>query len=76
MGKIRKLMGNPIKYMDLYLKPIELDGKLLGMVGKWLGNIQPMCSAPGHSWQGPFFPQKSGPFYKKCFFWFFVGGDE
>ena len=22
------------------------------MDGKWLGCIQPMCSAPGHSWQG------------------------
>ena len=28
--------------------------KWLGMVGKWLGYIQPMCSKPGHSWQGPF----------------------
>ena len=54
--------------MDLYIKPIEIYGKWLGMVGKWLGCIQPMCSAPGHSWQGPFFCQKSAPFHKKCLF--------
>ena len=38
------------------------------MVGKWLGCIQPMCSAPGHSWQGLFFLPKVGPFIKKCLF--------
>ena len=25
------------------------------MDGKWLGYIQPMCSKPGHSWQGFFY---------------------
>ena len=39
------------------------------MVGKWLGCIQPMCSAAGHSWRGPFFCRKSAPFHKK---WIFV----
>ena len=47
--------------MDLYIEPIGMDGK-------WLGCIQPMCSAPGHSWQGPFFFQKSAPFQRKCLF--------
>ena len=40
---------------DLYIKWLGIDGK-------WLGNIQPMCSDPGHSWQGPFFLSKVGPF--------------
>ena len=31
MGKIGKRMGNPLKYMELYIKLIEMDGK-------WLGN--------------------------------------
>ena len=35
------------------------------MLGKWLGYIQTMCSKPAHSWQGPFFFSKVGPFYKK-----------
>ena len=38
------------------------------MVGKWLGNIQPMCSAPGAFPPGAFFRQKSAPFPKKCLF--------
>ena len=35
---------------------------------KWLGCIQPMCSAPGHSWQGPFFFLKSRPLFRKSVF--------
>ena len=47
------------------MKPIKMYGKCW----EWLGCIQPMCSAPGHSWQGPFFfSQKSAPFLKKCIF--------
>ena len=38
------------------------------MVGKWLGCIQPMCSAPGAFPPGAFFRQKSAPFCKKCLF--------
>ena len=38
------------------------------MDGKWLGNIQPMCSAPGAFPPGAFFRQKSAPFPKKCLF--------
>ena len=38
------------------------------MVGKWLGCIQPMCSAPGAFPPGAFFRQKSAPFPKKCLF--------
>ena len=38
------------------------------MVGKWLGCIQPMCSAPGAFPPGAFFRQKSAPFHKKCLF--------
>ena len=63
--EIRKYMENPLRYMDLYKKHIKMYRKLLG-------NIQPMCSAPGHSWQGPFFSQKSAPFHKKCLFGCFL----
>ena len=38
------------------------------MVGKWLGYIQPMCSASGHSWQGLFFFSNVGPFFIKSAF--------
>ena len=38
------------------------------MVGKSLGNIQPMCSAPGAFPPGFFFRKKSAPFHKKCIF--------
>ena len=37
------------------------------MVGSRLGNIQPMCYKPGHSWQGPFV-YLNAPFAKKAFF--------
>ena len=63
-----RLIRISIEYMDLYIKPIKMDGKLLGMGGKWLGNIQPMCSAPGAFPPGAFFRQKSAPFPKKCLF--------
>ena len=54
--------------MDLYIKPIRIYRKWLGVVGKWLGYIQPMCSAPGAFPPGAFFRQKSAPFHKKCLF--------
>ena len=39
------------------------------MDGEWLGCIQPMCSKPGRSWQGPFlFLLKVSPFYQKVQF--------
>ena len=59
--EIRKYMGNQLKWMDLHLKP-------KGMVGKWLGCIQPMCSPPGRSWQGPFFFVKSLTLFRKSAF--------
>ena len=58
------------KYMENQLKCMELYIKWLGMVGKWLGCIQPMCSAPGHSWQGPFFSQSRPLFLNSAFFVF------
>ena len=54
-AKTLDLTHNPLKDLDLYIKPIKIYRKLLGMVGKWLGCIQRMCSKPGHSGQGPFF---------------------
>ena len=39
------------------------------MDGKWFGWIQPMCSAPGHSWQGFCFFVKSGTLFIKSVFW-------
>ena len=59
--EIGKYMENQIKCMELYIKPIKMNGK-------WLGNIQPMCSAPGAFPPGAFFRQKSAPFPKKCLF--------
>ena len=53
-AKIDGLIQNPFKYMDWYMRPITIHRKLLEIVGKWLGYIQPMCSKPGHSWQGLF----------------------
>ena len=38
--------------MDLYIKYIEMAGKLLG-IGWGISNL--CCSKPGHSWQEPFF---------------------
>ena len=53
------LIQNSIQYVDIYIyiyiKPINICRKWLGMVGEWLGCIQPMCSKPWHSWQGPSF---------------------
>ena len=40
----------------------------LGMVGKWLGNIQPMCSAPGAFLAGAFFFLKSRALFIKSVF--------
>ena len=58
----------------------------MGNGWEMVGIIQPMCSKPGHSWQGPFFSQKSAPFRKKCpfccfynktlFFIIKLGGDD
>ena len=59
--EIGKYMENPLKSMELYIKPIRI-------YRKWLGCIQPMCSAPGAFPPGAFFRQKSGPFHKKCMF--------
>ena len=36
---------------DLYEKLIETYGKPIKIGGGMLGNIQPMCSNLGHSWQ-------------------------
>ena len=51
--EIGKYIENPLKCIELYIKPIRMDGKLLGMDGKWLGNIQPMDKLPtisGSNW--------------------------
>ena len=56
-------MRNSIKYMDLYIKPIGMDGKWLGN-GWGVSNLcAPLRGIPG---RGLFFRQKSAPFYKKC----------
>ena len=59
IGQIRKLIGNPLKYMDLYIEPIKIYGKWLGKVGKWLG-LSPR-SASGRR------PCKYYPV--PCFYW-------
>ena len=62
-----------IKYMDLYIYKIYRNG--WEMVGnRWgiVGIILPMCSAPGHSWQGPFFCSKIGPLSEKWHFCVFL----
>ena len=48
------------KYRKFNRKPIKIY--IYEMVGKWLGCIQPMRSALGHSSQGPFFFLKVSPF--------------
>ena len=47
IGKIGKLIGNALKYIDLYIKPIKMDGK-------WLGNgwgISNLCAPIHPTWQ-------------------------
>ena len=52
--------------MEFDVKPIQINGftyiKPIKMMGKRLGCIQPVCSKPGHSWQGFLFFSKVGPF--------------
>ena len=61
LGIIKKYIENQLKLMDLYIKHIKMNGK-------WLGCIQPMCSAPGHSWQGRCFSSSRSLFVKSALF--------
>ena len=53
-GKIGILIGNPIKSIKIYRKPIKIYGEWLEMVGNRLGYPTSVLRSGGHSWQGPF----------------------
>ena len=48
--------------MEIYGKSIKINGIIYKMNGKWLGCIQPMCSASGAFLAGAFFSSKVSPF--------------
>ena len=57
--EIMKYMENPLTLLDLYIKPIEMDGKWL-LNGWGISNLcAPLRGIPG---RGLFFLSKVGPF--------------
>ena len=65
MGKIGELIGNQLKYNDLYIKPIEMDGKWLGN-GWGVSNLgAPLRGIPG---RGLFCSVKSPALFIKSVF--------
>ena len=67
--EIGKYMGNPLKYIELCIKPIKIYRKWLGMVGNYPTYVLRSGGIPG---RGLFCSSKVGPFLEKVPFCMFL----